>query len=203
MRTCEELRKLNFHSIRMVEVRLRPMEARHVTLENAYVGRPSTATTSRATPALSSSCDSSGSAHQVDTTDTPTEATDDDMLIAEESHTHTHTNNNTTTYHHNGFEAIAPILTLDAADSSSSSSATANDNSNTTTNNNNNNNKNNSGRKAKVGAKPHFRPEVMPPTHAKYARYSNTMQGHTVSYNNSILIVYCHYNFIMHRYSSM
>ena len=190
MRTCEELRKLNFNSIRMVEVRLRPMEARHVTLENAYVGRPNT-TSSSATPALSSS---SGSAHQVDTTDTPTEATDDDMLIAEDSHTLTHTNNTTTTNHHNGFEAIAPITTVDIVNSSSSSSATANANSNTANNNNG------SDRKAKAGAKPHFRPEVMPPTRAKYARYSNTMQGHTVSYNNSILIVYCHYNIIMHRF---
>ena len=101
------------------------------------------------------------------------------MLIAEDSHTLTHTNN--TTNHHNGFEAIAPITTVDIVNSSSSSSATANVNSNATNNNNSS-----SGRKAKVGAKPHFRPEVMLPTQAKYARYSNTMQGHTVSHNYTI-----------------
>ena len=191
MRTCEELRKLNFHSIRMVEVRLRPMEARHVTVENAYVGRSSTSTTfDSVTTALTSSSSAQPNGAALSTVDpeaaytngntvttVPTvEATGGDMLIEEDGPTY-----DTTANHNSSSEPTTPIPTgVDTADSSSSS-ATANVNSN---------NNSNSGRKAKAGAKPHFKPEVMPPTQEKYARYSNTMQGHTVSNNNSILLLY-------------
>lgn len=39
IRTCEELRKVGFHSIHMYEVRHRPFDGRLMTFENAYLGR--------------------------------------------------------------------------------------------------------------------------------------------------------------------
>lgn len=39
MKTCEQLRRYGFHSVRMIEVRKRPFDARKITFENVNLGR--------------------------------------------------------------------------------------------------------------------------------------------------------------------
>lgn len=66
IRTCEELRKVGFHSIHMYEVRHRPFDGRGMIFENANLGRGNEALTN-ATNATSSSSSSSGGASQEQT----------------------------------------------------------------------------------------------------------------------------------------
>ena len=180
IRTCEEIRKRGFHSIRMFEVRHRPFDGRSINFDNLDIGRElSLNTTSNSSS--SSSCSSSNnningisnSEVEENINNTAIECSNNEDNDIEDTNDNDDDGKNDDNVPTKRIRQDPNINQQNAQSEEPLSQDNNNNNSNNSNNNNNNNN--NKG----MSNKRNFVGRLIPPTAVHVARPISSMQGHT------------------------